>query len=819
MHWPVWMDHVKAKSSDMGGQSLAQHTWDVLARMADQRRLRPDLDTWLGDRIWSQMFWAAFLHDFGKSAAGFQGILRGESNRWSEARHRHEVLSLGFLDWVFPKGHPDRSAVLAMVVCHHKDATKIFEKYGGEIDLKRYKEPSESASIRQMLSELADNITPDIRDHLWRWLDECPASWAAELGFPQIEPPALIPVEQARQANLAGAIYRALREFHTSLELADAARSRQLFLLRGLILTSDHAASAGLDTFPEMPLKRETVKTLLNKLTPRDHQREADGVPLGSAILVAPTGSGKTEAALLWAASQLEQRPAARLFYTLPYQASMNAMYARLAEKVLNHTPAQVKAGQVETITIRHSRALLKLYQDMMSLDEAEPRTASRQAKWLRNKADLNAYPIQIFSPYQMLKAGYSLKGFETLVLDYTAALFIFDEIHAYEPKRLALIIELMRWLREGFGARFFVMTATLPSMLAAKLHEALAPTIIEATPAEFARSQRHVVDILPGRLIDAIQGHVTRELSQGRAVLVCLNRVADAQKVYVLLRDALGLTAEEDIVLLHGRFNGRDRQRKEEVLLASAGVGRMERRPFLCVATQVVEVSLNVDFDTIYSDPAPLEALLQRFGRVNRGRPDGGPKLPVHVFSHPNAQTEKPYLPYEQALVERSLDVLRDRCGGLRPIDESQVTAMLGQIYTGETLAAWEQVYQKSVSDFTRDILGKMRPFQSAESDMQRKFYKLFDGIEVLPIDLLDDYYEVRDNEGYLAASQYLVNISYGVYKEFDSYCRIHHARELEGEFADHIDVDYSAEYGLNLDAAREFQRQQGRPLGEDVE
>lgn len=804
MRDPFWMGHLMAKSKDMGGQTLAQHTWDVLSRMVDQQRLHPHLNTIISDRLWSQAFWAAFLHDFGKAAAGFQDVLQGIKGDWSEKKHRHEVLSLGFVDWLFPQGHPDRFNVLAMVACHHKDSSQIFDKYGGEVELGVVNDSTERDSFRNMLNDLAANISPDTAHYLWRWIDECANDWAAELGFTLMDPPQLKPFEPVQSHRLSRAIFRALRDFHDGFVNRRGREVDPLLILRGLILTADHAASAGTGPFPDMPITRSHAEYPLRGREWRDHQREVERATEGSAILVAPTGSGKTEAALLWTASQLEQRPSARLFYTLPYQASMNAMYTRLAKDVLGLDTQDIGSGSQNLITLRHSRALLKLYQDLMNLDEAEPREASRQAKWRKNKAELNTYPIQIFSPYQMLKAAYSLKGFEALVLDYTDALFIFDEIHAYEPKRLALIIELMRWLRMSFNARFFVMTATLPPMLKDRLVDSLSPQIITATSEEFVRSRRHTVEILEGRLIDSISAHVRQEWAEGRAVLICLNRVADAQKVYHRLRADIRMS-DGDIVLLHGRFNGVDRSRKEATLLERAGVGRANRAPFVCVATQVVEVSLNVDFDTIYTDPAPLEALLQRFGRVNRGRPPQSGTLPVHVFRQPSAEAKDPYLPYDQRLVESSLRVLEAFCGGGGAIDEALVTQMLGEIYSGETLEAWQEEYQKSAEDFKAVILGAIKPFQSAQPDMARKFYNMFDGIEVLPVSMLEAYIAAKDAGKFLESYQYAVSIPYKTYKEFMKYGLIAPARELEGEFFDHIHVDYSEEFGLDLDGARD--------------
>jgi CRISPR-associated endonuclease/helicase Cas3 len=125
--WPDWLNDIWAKSAEKGtgGQpeSLAQHTWAVLERLTDLIRLRPDLPQTLGvPRLWQILFWAAFLHDFGKAAGGFQILLRG-GERWP---HRHEVLSLAFLDWIANGLTPDeQSWVAAAIVSHHKDAAEI----------------------------------------------------------------------------------------------------------------------------------------------------------------------------------------------------------------------------------------------------------------------------------------------------------------------------------------------------------------------------------------------------------------------------------------------------------------------------------------------------------------------------------------------------------------------------------------------------------------------------------------------------------------------------------------------------------------------
>src|SRR5690606_10202411 len=149
------------------------------------------------------------------------------------------------------------------------------------------------------------------------------------------------------------------------------------------------------------------------------------------------------------------------------------------------------------------------------------------------------------------------------------------------------------------------------------------------------------------------------------RSVLVVCNLVARAQEAYNSLAGRLAGT-DIPVILMHGRFNLRDRLKKERDIQVLAGA-RSQRRPVLLIATQVVEVSLDIDLNTIYSDPAPLEALVQRFGRVNRARLLAE-LARVHVFTQPDDGQKI----YDPALVAGTLEILRREAG--KPIDESAI-------------------------------------------------------------------------------------------------------------------------------------------------
>ena len=436
---------------------------------------------------------------------------------------------------------------------------------------------------------------------------------------------------------------------------------------------------------------------------------------------------GKTEAALLWAAQQssiIGGLP--RLFYTLPYQASMNAMQGRLEESFS------------ERVGLQHGRSLLALYRLLLEKDY-HPKAAARTAKWARNLSRLNYPPVRVFSPYQMLKGMYRLKGYEALLTDYHNAAFIFDEIHAYEVRRLAMILKTIEYLRVNFNARFFIMSATFPMLIQGWLSEALNdPTKIEADSALFQEFIRHRLILHDGELLtDSGLTHIVNDAKAGKSVLVVCNLVDRAQEAYNQIRDQLN---EVNIrtELLHGRFNMRDRSAKEQLIREKTGATSGKRQPIVLVATQVVEVSLDIDLDTIYTEPAPLEALVQRFGRINRRRKQKD-LAPVHVFRQPDDGQKI----YDPELVQRTLSILEREHE--RPIEESAIGAWLDEIYSGEIEARWREDYKNAADNFNATCVRTMRPF-AADEGLEEAFYKAFDGLEVIPTSLYDEYKAVSE-------------------------------------------------------------------------
>jgi CRISPR-associated endonuclease/helicase Cas3 len=382
-------------------------------------------------------------------------------------------------------------------------------------------------------------------------------------------------------------------------------------------------------------------------------------------------------------------------------------------------------------VALMHSRAVQATYRDLMSsANETASEDAANVARRRKSLARLHQQPICVTTPYQLLRAAFRLPGYEGQWAMLHGAHLIVDEVHGYEPIRMGLLLGLFETLRRDWNVRIFAMTATMPTWLREDLVNAIgASQSIHATQEVFARFRRHRLQVVPGQLTDPeILERVCRCVQADEAVLVVANLVDTAQSLADTLGDQLG---QERVVLLHSRFTGEDRLAHEAELMQR--VGAPVRIGFVAVATQVVEVSLDVDFDTIYTEPAPLEALLQRFGRVNRRRLHA--ERPVHVMEDA-VNWQRPY--GQEELLRRTIGLLSRHQGSM--LDEALTQGWLDEIYAPEVDRLTQQVLQGRAA--FEKIAGpeQLIAFES-DPGVEEQFNELFDGYEVLPEPLYEEF------------------------------------------------------------------------------
>jgi CRISPR-associated endonuclease/helicase Cas3 len=190
-------------------------------------------------------------------------------------------------------------------------------------------------------------------------------------------------------------------------------------------------------------------------------------------------------------------------------------------------------------------------------------------------------------------------------------------------------------------------------------------------------------------------------------------------------------------------------------------------------------------------SEPAPLEALLQRFGRVNRlGGLGPGILANAHVFTSP---TDGQHV-YSPLMVQETLRVLRTADGG--PVDESSVGAWLADIYKGEILEEWVRKYEHSAREFEAVCLNTLHAFDCDDA-LGNAFYKAFDNIDVITA-LFEAEYNSLAQDDPLAAAELVVGIRWGQYYALTKKGLVRRGPELWQPPI--VDAEYSGETGLNL-------------------
>ena len=696
----------KSAGSDGSPETLLAHTLAVVAMARDLCNRLPLAIEARRDLLHKAEL-AAALHDIGKIAPGFQRVLQGKQRDWHG--WRHEALSAGFASAV---GHPVPDEVVFAVLFHHKeipgDSSRAMSFFDGQPDAwpRLVREWRECAAVaRTFWSDICLAINrlefidvaevTEIRLQQG-WLDSSPTTGQCQ----QIEPE---------------------RRFEASR-------------LRGLLICADHLASAR----RQLPAMVE-VREFRMKYEPRPFQVRA-GVTSGNAILRAPTGSGKTEAGLLWAgANQIEN---GRLLYVLPFTAAINAMHSRLCDSFPDSR---------QSVGVLHGRASHHLYSQMLRDYPGDRHRAQKEAKARARLAREMYHPVRVCTPHQLLRHTLHGLGWEHMLLEFPGACVIFDEIHSYQPDLAGLTLGTACLLTKRFGARVLFASATFPRFLERLVQELIPSAVIEpdwAAPRdrEIIERKRHTVRLVDGNLMGVLD-EIIRDVLSGRSVLVVCNHVQTAQVVYKTLLPKLG---QDSIVLFHSRFNMEDRRRIEQSLMP-------ESLPRILVATQVVEVSLDIDFNCGYFEAAPIDALIQRMGRVNR-KAERAPE-PITILRDPVGS----YPIYEGTLTSKTLSELQNLPN---PIGEHDLAAACDRVYRDgynddEQRLFEERLNHPFFSEFERHLTAGR-----SEQWVDRVLSTAEGSADLLPRSLLSRYRNLSKEGLWLEADALLVSVRTNSYR-----------------------------------------------------
>ena len=402
--------------------------------------------------------------------------------------------------------------------------------------------------------------------------------------------------------------------------------------------------------------------------TPSPVQHYADSMPLadGAQLVIVEdmTGSGKTEAALCAAHRLMSGGQAQGLFLALPTMATSNAMYARLAKAY----DRLFQEGSHPSLILAHgARHLSERFQASLTIAASEKPPAEdgggECAAWLadnRKKALLAAVGVGTID--QALMAVLPARHQCLRLFGLARQVLVVDEVHAYDTYMHGLLCTLLRF-QAMLGRSAILLSATLPLGKRQELAEAFAHGLENAVVPELGETRYPLVTSIctagaveqpvahrkgTQRTISvellhdeqALAQELVQAANQGGCACWIRNTVFDVLRARELL--AL-LHPPEKILVFHARFAMCDRLRIEQEILNRFGKKtKKERAGYIVLASQVIEQSLDVDFDLLATDLAPMDLLLQRFGRCqrhDRQRPQGFETLRCLVLAPPVAQ------------------------------------------------------------------------------------------------------------------------------------------------------------------------------------
>ena len=423
-------------------------------------------------------------------------------------------------------------------------------------------------------------------------------------------------------------------------------------------------------------------------------------------IIEAPTGTGKTESALYLADHWARTCKQRGLYVAMPTMATSNQMFARVQEVLARRYPHSL----VNTHLIHSQARWRKDMQDIRleTLDERPEGTVAAMAWFLPHKRSLLA-PFGVGTVDQALLSVLQARHFFVRLFGLSHKTVIFDEVHAYDTYMSTIFQRLLSWLR-AVGSSVIILSATLPARTRRELvqayvgHRATLPGQGTYPAITWATGDRSgVVPLAPpasrsigitwiAREPQAILSLLADQLREGGCAAVICNTVRRAQDVYRALREA-AIVPEQDLTLFHARFPFAWRDEIEQRVLSRFGKQGDRPRKAIVVATQVIEQSLDLDFDLMVTDMAPIDLIVQRAGRLHRhDRPTRPPALalPRLTIAMPADAEDVPDFGedawvYEPYVLLCSWLALKERSGITLPQDtEALIEAVYGEQNAG---------------------------------------------------------------------------------------------------------------------------------------
>lgn len=484
-------------------------------------------------------------------------------------------------------------------------------------------------------------------------------------------------------------------------------------LIKGLLNRIDYAASGYIDIERENNFLKNGLKKLMEtwrKAKPNANWNKLQQHMLSNkdknVIAIAETGMGKTEAGLLWIGDN-------KGFFTLPLKTAINAMYDRITTNVVVDN-LQERVGLLHSDTYREY-----LNSDKQDMDIDEYYNQTKQL----------SLPLTICTLDQIFDFVYRYRGFESKLATLAYSKIVIDEVQMYSADLLAYLIVGLSYITK-VGGKFAILTATLPSLVEDLLKD---EGVDFLPPKTFTNDKRirHSIKIIS----EQINTDYINSLYDKNKVLVICNTVKEAQRVYEELKQKHRIT---NINLFHSNFIKKDRKDKEDKILE---LGDKDSKDYgVWVTTQVVEASLDIDFDILVTELSDLNGLFQRMGRCYRGREFDKHGYNCYVFDGGTKECTGVGFVIDRDIFRLSKEAIKAING---PIKERDKMNMVKELYSIKNLKDTD--YYKKIR-MNIEYVKSIEDYEKSKSEI-KKLFRNINSSTVIPNPVYDLNYEEINN------------------------------------------------------------------------
>ncbi|MFQ6872021.1 CRISPR-associated helicase Cas3' [Romboutsia timonensis] len=536
-------------------KSIIEHTNDLL----DVLEILWNLGYIKEERIYELIQKACIYHDIGKINKEFQKRVKNKGIKFDENKEvAHNVLSLYFIDESKFNNKEDYLIVSNAVVNHH-DYCDI------------------GLAIREK-SDIIENL-------------------------------------------LEGLDHKKVKKVIPA-KIASISQDIDAIKIKGYLHKCDYSASSGYTAEYENNFLEKSLENVLNKwkLDNQDAswnelQQYCIENKNENIIAIAQTGMGKTEAGLLWISDN-------KGFFILPIRTAINAIYDRTKKYISSY------GGNLEEqLGLLHSSSLeyLLLQSEDDKYDDKDEYIDQKEDKEIieyEKIAKQLSLPINVSTIDQLFDFVYKYPAYELKLTTLSYSKIVIDEIQMYGPDLLAYLVYGLERIVEQ-GGKVAILTATLPPFVKELLSKSIKFKIKEDGFTD--NSKRHNLKILDKRIDSNDICNKYREnekLNKSNKILVVCNSITQAQNLYEEISDILG---NKNLHILHSKFIKGQRLSKESEIIEFGKTykdnksNELDKQSGIWISTSIVEASLDIDFDYLFTELQDLNSLFQRLGRCNR--------------------------------------------------------------------------------------------------------------------------------------------------------------------------------------------------------